>query len=377
MNTESTGKNATILIVDDNPNNIKVIAIILRTLKYKIVIATNGEQAIDLVEQTRPDLILLDVMMPKIDGFETCKIIKSKSENENIPVIFITALTDSDSLVKGFRVGGVDYITKPFNKDELVSRVKTHLDLKLTRDRLIQTTNHLEELNALKDKMFSVIGHDLRSPLSSVKMTLEFLSQVKKSEDDPFAENINIMLKTTDEVFGLLENLLGWAKSESGNLNINKEVLKLDDIVFSIHMLNKGNIAQKNINFETDVTTSDTIFADLNTFKIVLRNLVSNSIKFTPDGGTIKILSEYKDDKVRITVADNGVGIEEENISKLFNPAIHHTTYGTKSEAGSGLGLTLCHDFIVKNDGRIWVESKLGKGTQFHIELPIDDKQQE
>lgn len=377
MNTESTGKNATILIVDDNPNNIKVIAIILRTLKYKIVIATNGEQAIDLVEQTRPDLILLDVMMPKIDGFETCKIIKSKSENENIPVIFITALTDSDSLVKGFRVGGVDYITKPFNKDELVSRVKTHLDLKLTRDRLIQTTNHLEELNALKDKMFSVIGHDLRSPLSSVKMTLEFLSQVKKSEDDPFAENINIMLKTTDEVFGLLENLLGWAKSESGNLNINKEVLKLDDIVFSIHMLNKGNIAQKNINFETDVTTSDTIFADLNTFKIVLRNLVSNSIKFTPDGGTIKILSEYKDDKVRITVADNGVGIEEENISKLFNPAIHHTTYGTKSEAGSGLGLTLCHDFIVKNDGRIWVESELGKGTQFHIELPIDDKQQE
>lgn len=372
MTTESKSENATILIVDDNPNNIKVVAIILRALKYKIVIATNGEQAIELVEQTRPDLILLDVMMPKIDGFETCKIIKSKSENQNIPVIFITALNDTDSLVKGFRVGGVDYITKPFNKDELISRVKTHLDLKLTRDKLLHTTNHLAELNALKDKMFSVIGHDLRSPLSSVKMTLEFLSQMSKTKDDPFAENINIMLKTTDEVFSLLENLLGWAKSESGNLNIEKEVLKLEDLVMSTYLLNKGNIDLKQINFTSKVGASDTVFADLNTIKIVLRNLISNAIKFTPEGGNITISSEIVNDKIKIIVADSGVGIEEENIAKLFNPAIHHTTYGTKNESGSGLGLVLCHDFIVKNDGKIWVESELGKGTQFFIELNIN-----
>ncbi len=359
----------TILIVDDNPNNIKIVALILRSLKYKIVIATNGEQAIDLVEQTRPDLILLDVMMPKMDGFEACSIIKSKEENANTPIIFITALNDTESLVKGFKAGGVDYITKPFNKDELISRVKTHLELKQTRDRLEKTTQHLSELNALKDKMFSVIGHDLRSPLSSVKMTLEFLSKMANKKDDPIVENINIMLKTTDEVFGLLENLLGWAKSQSGNLSINKEELLISEVVNSVYLLNKGNLELKEISFQSEVNENAKVFADLSTIKVVLRNLVSNAIKFTPENGTITISANENDRKTVITVADSGIGISEEDLPKILNPNTHHTTYGTNREAGSGLGLTLCKDFVEKNDGTIWVESEQGKGSTFFIEM--------
>ncbi|WP_347841250.1 hybrid sensor histidine kinase/response regulator [uncultured Draconibacterium sp.] len=369
MNSNLKETTPTILIVDDNPNNIKIVALILRSLKYKIVIATNGEQAIDLVEQTKPDLILLDVMMPKMDGFEACKIIKSKEENESTPIIFITALNDSESLVKGFQAGGVDYITKPFNKDELVSRVKTHLDLKQTRDSLERTTQHLSELNALKDKMFSVIGHDLRSPLSSVKMTLEFLSKITNSPDDPIAENINIMLKTTDEVFGLLENLLGWAKSQSGNLNISKEEIQISDLINSVYLLNKGNLELKKISFKTDVEDSDTVFADLSTIKVVLRNLVSNAIKFTPENGTITVSASKKEGKMQICVADTGIGISEEDLPKILNPNTHHTTYGTNREAGSGLGLNLCKDFVEKNGGTIWVESEQGKGSTFCIEL--------
>ncbi len=374
MNTELREENPTILIVDDNPTNIKVIALILRSLKYKIVIATNGEQAIELVEQTKPDLILLDVMMPKIDGFETCKIIKSKSENKDLPVIFITALNDSESLVKGFGVGGVDYITKPFNKNELLSRVKTHLELKQTRDRLEKTSRHLAELNAIKDKMFSVIGHDLRSPLSSVKMTLEFLAQISKSNEDPFSENINIMLKTTDEVFSLLENLLGWAKSQSGNLHINKEILQLDDLVMSTYLLNKGNIDLKKIEFINDIRSGDTIWADLNSMKMVLRNLVSNAIKFTHENGIIKISSKQVASATRIIISDTGVGIKQEDLPKLFDQSEHLTTYGTNREAGSGLGLVLCQDFVQKNGGKINVESVVGKGTSFIIELPTKEK---
>ncbi|WP_319589978.1 hybrid sensor histidine kinase/response regulator [uncultured Draconibacterium sp.] len=364
----------TILIVDDNPNNIKIVALILRSLKYKIVIATNGEQAIELVDQTRPDLILLDIMMPKMDGFEACSIIKEKEENSNIPVIFITALNDTESLVKGFKAGGVDYITKPFNKDELVSRVKTHLELKQTRDRLEKTTQHLSELNTLKDKMFSVIGHDLRSPLSSVKMTLEFLSKMTDKQDDPVAENIHIMLKTTDEVFGLLENLLGWAKSQSGNLSINKEEVQISDIVNSVYLLNKGNLELKKILFKTEIEDSDKVYADLSMMKVVLRNLVSNAIKFTPDEGTITVSATPKEGKTIISVADSGVGISEEDLPKVLNPNTHHTTYGTNREAGSGLGLTLCKDFVEKNDGTIWVESELGKGSTFFIEIPAKEE---
>ncbi|WP_346859881.1 hybrid sensor histidine kinase/response regulator [uncultured Draconibacterium sp.] len=365
----------TVLIVDDNPNNLKIIALILRSFNYKIVIATNGEQAIEMVEKTLPDIILLDVMMPKIDGFETCRLIKAKDEYKDIPIIFITALNDTESLVKGFKAGGVDYITKPFNKDELISRVKTHLDLKYTRDSLQKTTAHLEELNALKDKMFSVIGHDLRSPLGSVRMTLDFLSKIEAPDDNPFSENIKIMLKTTDEVFGLLENLLGWAKSQSNKLNISKELLVLKDLTNSIYYLNKGSLDLKQIEFASEISDEDTLFADLNTMKIVFRNLVSNAIKFTPEKGTIKIVSKKAGDNIRIEVSDTGVGIPEENLSKLFNPNQHVTTYGTNRESGSGLGLVLCSDFVVKNNGKIWVESTVGKGSTFIVELPASDKQ--
>lgn len=373
MSVTAQNSTPTVLIVDDNPNNLKIIALILRSFNYKIVIATNGEQAIEMVEKTLPDIILLDVMMPKIDGFETCKIIKSKDEYKDIPIIFITALNDTESLVKGFKAGGVDYITKPFNKDELISRVKTHLDLKYTRDSLQKTTAHLEELNALKDKMFSVIGHDLRSPLGSVRMTLDFLSKIEAPADNPFSENIKIMLKTTDEVFGLLENLLGWAKSQSNMLNISKELLVLKDLTNSIYYLNKGSLDLKQIEFVSEVKDDDTIFADLNTMKIVFRNLVSNAIKFTPEKGTIKIVSKKAGDNIRIEVSDTGVGIPEENIPKLFNPNQHVTTYGTNRESGSGLGLVLCSDFVVKNNGKIWVESTVGKGSTFIVELPSSD----
>lgn len=204
-------KTPTVLIVDDNSNNVKIIAITLRPLNYKLVIATSGIGAIEMVEKTRPDIVLLDVMMPGMDGYETCQIIKSKKENENLPIIFLTALNDKINIIKGFEVGGVDYITKPFNKDELISRVNTHIELKFTQDELQKTTNYLSDLNSIKDKMFSVIGHDLRSPLGSVKMTLEYLSQtVTETSGEELKTIVDLLLKTTDEVFNLLENLLGW-----------------------------------------------------------------------------------------------------------------------------------------------------------------------
>lgn len=372
MSLETTQKTPTILIVDDNANNIKVIAVTLRSQNYKLVIATNGKNAIEMVEKTRPDLVLLDIMMPGMDGYETCEIIKSKKENENIPVLFLTALSEKENIVKGFDAGGVDFITKPFNKDELISRVKTHIDLKLTRDELEDTTKHLAELNSLKDKMFSIIGHDLRSPLGSVKMTLEFLAQsATGSCPEEFKSTLDLMVKTTDEVFNLLENLLGWGKSQSGNLSLEPEEINLYDLVNSVYLLNKGNISLKNIRFIQEIEEEATVFADLNTLKIVLRNLFSNAIKFTPDKGAVKISSKSVDgNKVQITVQDTGVGIPAENLSKLFDSKKHITTYGTNKESGSGLGLKLCSDFINRNKGEIKVESEEGKGSSFMITLP-------
>jgi two-component system, sensor histidine kinase and response regulator len=361
----------TVLIVDDNSNNVKIIAITLRSLNYKLVIATSGKSAIEMVDKTRPDIVLLDVMMPGMDGYEACQIIKSKKENENLPIIFLTALNDKSNIIKGFDAGGVDYITKPFNKEELISRVKTHLELKFTQDELQKTSNYLSDLNSLKDKMFSVIGHDLRSPLGSVKMTLEFLSEtVSDTTGEELKSTVDLLLKTTDEVFSLLENLLGWARSQSGNLSVDKEPIDLYDLVNNIYLLNKGNINIKNIDFTIDMDPGTTIFADLNTITIVFRNLLSNAIKFTPNHGKITIASREMNGNVQIEFRDSGVGIPESNISKLFDPTQHLTTYGTNRESGSGLGLNLCHDFTKRNDGEISVVSELGKGTSFFLLLP-------
>lgn len=370
MSSKEQHISPTILIVDDNSNNVKIIAITLRAFNYKLVIATNGQSAIDMVEKTRPDLVLMDVMMPGMDGYETCERIKSKKENENIPVIFLTALSEKANIIRGFEAGGVDYITKPFNKEELISRVKTHLELKFTRDELQKNSNYLQSLNAVKDRMFSVIGHDLRSPLGSVKMTLEYLSEtIEETSTEELKSTIDLLQKTTDEVFSLLENLLGWAKSQSGNLLITKEPIDLMDLGYKVYLLNKGNLKFKNIDFKLDIQPGTIVSADLNTITAVFRNLLSNAVKFTPDGGTISLLAKEVDDKILIEVKDSGVGIPPENLPKLFDSTKHLTTFGTNRESGSGLGLTLCYDFVKKNDGEIWAESTVGKGTSFFILL--------
>ena len=369
-------KSPTVLIVDDNSNNVKIIALALQPLNFKLVIATNGKTAIEMVDKTRPDLVLLDVMMPGMDGYETCSIIKSKEENSNLPVIFLTALTDKEDTLKGFESGGVDYITKPFNKDELISRVKTHLELKLTRDELEQTSKYLYSLNAVKDKLFSVIGHDLRSPLGSVKMYLEYLSEtLDELPPDKLHNTFDILVKTVDEVFSLLENLLGWAKSQSGNLSINKELIVLKDLTNNVYSLNRGNLKFKNINFNINIAPETTVYADLISITAVFRNLLSNAIKFTPEGGSIFINSVEEEGNVVIEFKDTGIGIPEENLVKIFDSTQHITTFGTNREVGSGLGINLCKDFTLKNGGDLWVKSEVGKGTSFYLRLPATDNE--
>jgi len=367
----TTAKNPIILVVDDNPKNLQIIALTLRDLNYRLIIADGGQKAIELSERYDIDLILLDVMMPGTDGFEVCKVVKSNPKNEGIPIIFLTALSEKTNLVKGFELGAVDYITKPFNKEELVSRIKTHLDLKFARDELQRMATHLTELNTIKDKMFSVIGHDLRSPIGSLKMMLEMLAvNLEKYDREKFKEIIGSLSKTSDEVFSLLENLLWWARSQSGNMSIISENIELSTLISTLYYLNKSSLSLKKIQFETNIKEDTWIYADLNIIKTVLHNLLTNAIKFTPAGGLVSISSENNGNRVKISVSDNGLGISEENLTKLFDEKQHYTTPGTSNESGSGLGLLLCKNFVQANNGEIWVKSKPGIGSTFTIEIP-------
>ena len=214
MQTENQEIIPKILVVDDSAFDLQLVDWILQEKNYNTIAANNGTEALQLLNTLIPDLILLDIMLPDINGFEICKKIKTVENLKDVPVIFFTSLSNVEDIVKGFEAGGVDYVTKPFNKDELLVRIQNHLELISSKRKIEFQARELRHANSMKDKMFSVISHDLRSPLGSLKLTLDFIaSGVLKPDDDLFKTTIKDLVKTTDEAYILLENLLGWAKS--------------------------------------------------------------------------------------------------------------------------------------------------------------------
>lgn len=365
-------KKPTILIVDDNSISLRIFGHILSDQSYHIVEAHDGQIALELFDAIKPDLVLLDVMMPGINGFEVCKQIKSNPENEHIPVIFLSARNEVSDIVTGFESGGIDYLSKPYNKSELIVRIKTHLDFKLTRDELIHTSNHLVELNELKNRLFAIIGHDLRSPLSNLKMTLDFIHRKIINPLSPdFETTINELSKSTDEMFGLLENLFGWARSQSGTLEVVPEAFNMNEMVKSVLDIFKERLQEKEISVLNQIDSAIFIWADQSMIKAVLKNLISNAIKYSYRKGQVILSSELAENMVQTSITDFGVGIDSERQSQVFSASKQVKTYGTENETGSGIGLMLCKDFIEKNSGSIQIVSKVGQGSTFIFSLPI------
>ncbi|MCF8380739.1 MAG: hybrid sensor histidine kinase/response regulator [Bacteroidales bacterium] len=360
-----------ILIVDDNQENIKVLVIALSEKDYNLTVAFNGKDALEILNYTPIDLVLLDVMMPGMDGFEVCKRMKADEKMKHIPVIFITALTETSSIVNGFEVGGVDYITKPFKKEELFARVNTQLELQNNKKSLNEKTIKLEQTIESRDKLYAVIAHDLRSPLANIKSILFALTE-GGIDQESFDSLVGMLLSSTNETYDLLENLLYWSKNQLNKLEPNKEVFNVGEVINETLNLLKPNADKKGISLECLSNGNVFCNADRNMMKTVLRNLTSNAIKFTPKDGKI-MLSGHRDDKqIKFTVEDTGVGITEENIQKLFDKNSNFTTYGTDSEKGSGLGLKLTFEFVNQHNGNILVESTPGSGSKFDVVLPQD-----
>ena len=235
-----------------------------------------------------------------------------------------------------------------------------------------KTENSLKELIATKDKLFSIVAHDLRSPFNSI---IGFSELLKENSNDILLEDseqyIKIINSAAKNTLILLDNLLNWAKSQTGQLSFNPEKILFSEVAQEIITLSKSIAKSKNIALECSCTDNLEIFVDVNMLNTVLRNLISNAIKFTNVGGHIKVSAALKQDHVEITISDNGIGIPKEKCNELFSIASNTTTPGTADENGSGLGLVLCKEFIQKNNGDIWVESEENKGSNFIFTLPI------
>ncbi len=369
----TTERPSRILVLDDEQLNIELLRFILEKNGYLFRGATQESDFMHALEDELPDLILLDVLLGDTEGFDVCLELKKDKRFADIPVIFLTGKVGVEDKIRGFEVGGVDYVTKPFNEQELIARMNTHLSLIFARKRIENQALKLEKSNQLKDRLFSIIGHDLRSPLSAAKLKMDF---ILRGIIDPTAENFKEetvygLLKTMDEALNLLQNLLGWAKSESGELQAIPENISLNDIVEETFRLLRLASDHKSIEMRNEVPEGTEVYADLNMIKTVLRNFLSNAIKFTPDSGRIRVATqEDTHGMLWVRIIDNGQGISREDIAKILNPDEHFSKLGTQKEPGTGLGLILCQAFIGVNGGEMRIDSKPGEGSTFLFSIP-------
>ncbi len=581
--TDERPSQTTILIVDDNPQNVELLVEFLLRKGYTTHTALSGQQALEHIQYTLPDLILLDIMMPGINGYQVCRQLKEDARTSDIPVIFLSALTDTIDKVKGFSLGAVDFITKPFQNQEVLARVEMHLNmrrmqkqlaennalleqkitqrddveeslqsrneellllnrigqtfsssldlsdvmdtileevqgllnvfsiscwlivpdrdelvchhakgsgseevvkwrlplgqgitgwvaqhgesqlvtdtwtdtrhfksvdqqsgvqirsmlslplklkgdvigvlnlvdsqpgrftqneqiflesvaasaaiaienaqlyttaqqeiaerkqaqeaLRAAHDELQEKNAQLQELNASKDKFFSIISHDLRSPFNALmgfgQLLCQRLAQEEnQSESAALAEKVH---RSAKRLYDLLENLLTWSRIQRDVMEYDPETIDLEELAEDNVALFLSRAEQKNITLTQTIHPQTMAYADYNMVNTILRNLVSNAMKFTPPGGLISLSAQpYNETHLQIAVSDTGKGIPQADRNKLFRIDTHFTSTGTAGEKGTGLGLSLCKDLAEKNHGTIWVESELDKGSTFHFTL--------
>lgn len=361
-----------ILIVDDVVSNVLLLKILLSNEKFQVCTANCGNMCIEQAKKEKPDLILLDVMMPDINGFDTAVILKKDPETQDIPIIFLTALNNPSDLVHGFQVGANDFLTKPFNKEELVMRVMHQIQLVAAKRIIVRQNEELHRTISNRDKMYSVIAHDLRSPMASIRMVLNLAVNVVSPET--VGEEIFGLLdkanRESEETHDLLDNLLKWTKSQTGRLNVVYQDIDLDDIIPGAVDIFMMIAEMKKIDLKyIPADEKLTVHGDNDMIKTVIRNFLSNAIKFTPEGKGIEVFYKREGDFARISVRDHGVGIAADRVESIFHKG--ETTYGTGGEEGSGLGLQLCQDFARKNGGDAYVESVEGEGSTFSFTIPL------
>jgi two-component system sensor histidine kinase/response regulator len=361
-----------ILIVDDVPANLKILGSILKGEGYKVRPVPNGKLALQVAEIEIPDIILLDIMMPDMDGFEVCRRLKENPKLTDIPIIFISALNDTKDIVRALTTGGVDYIIKPFRAEEVIARVKTHIQIHQQSIVLRKQSKELHELIATKDKFFSIISHDLRGPMGGFMALTELMADDSTGlSPEEQKELTNELSKSARNIFNLLENLLEWSIMQQGNFSFKPTRIYLTDLVSECTKTLLDSIRKKDIHLSVDIPAEMQVYADLYMLQSVIRNIAANAIKFTCKGGMVAISADFTENKnLVIVVKDTGIGMNNEIKSNLFQLNKNTNRTGTEGEHSTGLGLILCKEFVEKHGGEIWVESEEGMGTSFYFTIP-------
>ncbi len=396
-----------ILVVDDNSKNLQIISMTLSKAGYNVAVANSGFNALKYLEKKVPDLVLLDIMMPEMDGYEVCKYIKQNTNTLHVPVIFLTAKNDTDDLIKGFKIGAVDYLLKPFQNEELLVRVNTHVQLKKSKDlikqhsldneqlsqKLMDSKNRvvrdaqslLEEneqlqdtiikLNSIiesKNKIFKVIAHDLKSPFAG----LIGLSSILKDEISSYSKDeiVNIasaIYQTSFKTHELLVELITWVRSQSNEIEFKPVSVDLKNLIDEVFTQFEVSSNLKSIKIINRVPDNFIITADNQLLKIIFRSLIGNSLKFSESGSAITVSSVKESDKITVSVSDTGMGLHSEFAANLFDFDVENPKDAITGEFLEGVGLPLVKQFVQMHSGIIRAESDLENGLKVIIEIPL------
>ncbi len=378
----------TILVVDDQPNNLRVVGDIL-TIEgdYHVNVARDGKTALQQVETVKPDLILLDVMMPGMDGYEVCRRLKENPRYRDIPVLFMTAVHETENQLRGFELGGADYLTKPLEPVILLARVKAHLQnyLHLRREvtekqnlekiieertqELVEINRELSEVNQSKDDFMATVSHELRTPLTSIIGHSEYLLEQRQSDTD--RTSLEVIERASKALLILINDILDMSKIASGKFSIDEYPFDLNALLTNIRkiLLIRAQDAGLGFEFKQQVREQYRLLGDANRISQVLINLLTNAIKFTHAGHVS--LNCWNDDKqLYLEVKDTGIGMSPETLERIFSRFEQADGTISRQFGGTGLGLFISLNLAQLMGGRIDVSSEEGVGSTFTFTLP-------
>lgn len=359
----------TLLVVDDNAVNLELISGFLRSAGYRVLVAADGESALEQARLARPDLVLMDVLLPGMSGFDAARALRQQSETIDTPIIFLTALSRTSDKIEGFRAGGVDYLTKPLQFEEVLARVQVHLQLRDLRAQVEQHNGELKERDKRRDRMLSIIAHDLKSPMGDMAQSLRMLEGLDPA--DPLFNELRTALRDRAERMNeFLATLLDWGELQVRSKLMETETFAVDDAIQGTLSLLSERISHKGLVVEVRDEGTGLVSLNRTALQMVLSNLLTNAVKFSSAGSRIVVEAGVEDGRLTVAVEDEGVGMGKDDIDRLFRSGRRVQRTGTDGESGTGLGLLLSQDLISRMNGTIGVESEPGGGSRFTVSLP-------
>jgi len=362
-----------VLVVDDEWKNRMLLRDILEVQGHDVDEAEDGEEALRKVAERCPDAVLLDVMMPRLDGFEVCRRLKSDPDTAVVPVILVTALSERSDRLKGMQAGANDFLAKPIDTQETLLRVRNAVHARRLYEQLQQGYRRLQELEALRHSLTGMIVHDMRTPLTALLGGLETMGALGDLNDDQ-QEFLNMSIQGGLILVGMINDLLDISKMEAGELALEREEVRADALAAQALAQVRQLGEDRSLEIRLEISPELPAFsADGEKLRRTLVNLLGNAIKFTPEGGSVVLSARPgdTDGELLFSVSDTGEGIPKEAFERIFEKFGQVANRKAGRRTSTGLGLTFCKMAVEAHGGRIWVESTLGEGSTFHFTLPV------